>query len=95
MKDPQIRHNKMIVDIEHPTLGALSVTGVPIRFYGTPCDVRKHPPLLGEHTRELLIEAGYSEAEINEMIAKGIAADNAEIERQRAERRARAKARRG
>ena len=91
VKDPQIRHNKMIVDIEHPTLGALSVTGVPIRFYGTPCEVRKHPPLLGEHTRELLIEAGYSEAEINEMIAKGIAADNAEIERQRAERRARAK----
>lgn len=87
VKDPQILHNKMIVDVEHPTLGSLSVTGVPIRFYGTPCSVRLHPPLLGEHTRELLEEAGYTDAEINDMIANGLAADNAEIERQRAERR--------
>ena len=87
IKDPQILHNKMIVDIEHPTLGTLGVTGVPIRFYGTPCEVRRHPPLLGEHTRELLEEAGYSNDEINEMITNGLAADNAEIERQRAERR--------
>ena len=87
--DPQILHNRMITQVQHPTLGELQVTGVPIRFYGTPCEVRRHPPLLGEHTRELLREAGYTEAEIGQMIAQGIAADHAEIERQRAERRAR------
>lgn len=91
--DPQILHNRMITRVQHPTLGELQVTGVPIRFYGTPCEVRRHPPLLGEHTHELLREAGYTDAEIAQMIAKGIAADHAEIERQRAERRARRAAR--
>ena len=89
VEDPQILHNNMITSVEHPTLGEIKVTGVPIRFYGTPCEVRRHPPLLGEHTRELLAEAGYTEAEIDQLIADGLAADHAEIERQRAERRAR------
>lgn len=89
VRDPQILHNRMITQVQHPTLGEVGVTGVPIRFYGTPCEVRKHPPLLGEHTRELLLEAGYTEAEITELIASGLAADHAEIERQRAARRAR------
>lgn len=92
VEDPQIRHNKMIIDVEHPTLGTVGITGIPIRFYGTPCEVRRHPPLLGEHTRELLTEAGYTDTEIEELIASGLAADHAEIERQRAERRARKKA---
>lgn len=89
VRDPQILHNRMVTQVQHPTLGKVGVTGVPIRFYGTPCEVRKHPPLLGEHTRELLLEAGYTEVEIAELIATGLAADHAEIERQRAARRAR------
>ncbi len=88
VKDPQVLHNNMIVSTDHPTLGKVEVTGVPIRFYGTPASVRKHPPLLGEHTRELLQEVGYSEQEIEQLIGKGLAADHAEIERQRAARRA-------
>ena len=89
VRDPQILHNQMITQVQHPTLGEVGVTGVPIRFYGTPCAVHKHPPLLGEHTRELLLEAGYTEAEITQLIASGLAADHAEIENQRAARRAR------
>lgn len=89
VEDPQILHNKMITTVDHPTLGEVGVTGVPIRFYDTPCEVRRHPPLLGEHTRELLLEAGYSDTEIDQLIETGLAADHAEIERQRAERRAR------
>ena len=93
VQDPQILHNKMITSVKHPTLGEVGITGIPIRFYGTPCEVRRHPPLLGEHTRELLTEAGYSGEEIDQLIASGLAADHAEIERQRAERRARKAAR--
>ena len=85
--DPQIRHNKMLVDIVHPEYGNVTVTGIPIRFYGTPCEVRKHPPLLGEHTRELLAEAGYNADDIDQLIVKGLAADNREIKRQKEERR--------
>jgi len=85
--DPQIQHNKMLVDVTHPEYGDVTVTGIPIRFYGTPCEVRKHPPLLGEHTRELLAEAGYGAEDIEQLILKGLAADNADIKRRREERR--------
>lgn len=84
--DPQIQHNRMLVNIAHPEYGDLTVTGVPVRFYGTPCEVRQHPPLLGEHTRELLASAGYGPEDIDALIQKGLAADNAEIKRRRAAR---------
>jgi len=88
VKDPQILHNRMIVPVEHPELGRIDVTGIPIRFYGTPVEVRKHPPMQGEHTREVLAELGYSAAEIEPLIGAGLVADHTELRRQRAERRA-------
>jgi crotonobetainyl-CoA:carnitine CoA-transferase CaiB-like acyl-CoA transferase len=88
VKDPQILHNRMIVPVEHPELGRIDVTGIPIRFYGTPVEVRKHPPMQGEHSREVLAELGYTEAEIEALISAGLAADHIELRRQRAERRA-------
>jgi len=78
----------MIVPVEHPELGRLDVTGIPIRFHGTPCEVRLHPPMQGEHSRELLRELGYADGEIEKLVASGIVADTAELRRQRAERRA-------
>ncbi|MDY0066758.1 MAG: CoA transferase [Steroidobacteraceae bacterium] len=89
VKDPQIRHNRMIVPVEHPVLGRVEVTGVPIRFYRTPCYVEKHPPMLGEHTREVLAGLGYSDADIDALIAAGVAADRPEILRRREERKSR------
>jgi len=91
VKDPQILHNKMIVRTDHPTLGPVDVTGVPIRFYGTPGSIRRHPPLLGEHTREILQDLGYSSEEVDALVARGLVADHAEIMRLKAERRARKK----
>lgn len=88
IKDPQVLHNRMIVPVEHPELGRIDVTGIPLRFYGTPCEVRKHPPMQGEHTRELLAELGYAVGEIDALIGKGLAADSAELRRQRDARRA-------
>ncbi len=88
VEDPQILHNQMIVPTQHPELGEVKVTGIPLRFYGTPCSVKKHPPMQGEHTRELLTELGYTTAQIDDMIAKGLAADHAELVRLREARRA-------
>ena len=48
-------------------------TGVPIKFGRTPAEVRRKPPLFGQHTREVLGEAGYGAAEIDKLIADGIA----------------------
>lgn len=87
VKDPQILHNEMIVSTNHPTLGKVVVTGVPIKFYSTPGSVRRHPPMLGEHTNELLKELGYNNEDIAELQSKGLVADNDEILRIKAERR--------
>ena len=76
VRDPQIRHNDMIVTTEHATLGPLAVTGVPIKLHDTPGSVRRAPPVLGEHTRELLAELGYSADEIARMIGEGSAGES-------------------
>jgi len=62
--DPQIRAREMVVDVDHPTLGHIRALGSPLKMSATPPDVRRRAPLLGEHTDEVLREAGVSAAEV-------------------------------
>ena len=52
----------LVVDVEHPTIGPVRVTGVPFKLAATPASVRTPPPLLGEHTDEVLAWLGYDAA---------------------------------
>jgi len=63
-QDPQVLARELVVDVEHPTLGPIKTLGSPIKLSATPPDASRRAPLLGEHTHEVLIEAGFDEAEI-------------------------------
>jgi crotonobetainyl-CoA:carnitine CoA-transferase CaiB-like acyl-CoA transferase len=55
-----------LVDIEHPTVGSLTMLSNPIHFSETPPVYERHPPLMGEHNEEILRQLGYSDEEIRE-----------------------------
>ena len=70
--DPQVRHRGMIVEVPHPTIGTLRLTGVPVRHSETPGTIRRPPPLLGEHTNEVLADVlGYSPERIAALKDRG------------------------
>jgi crotonobetainyl-CoA:carnitine CoA-transferase CaiB-like acyl-CoA transferase len=67
LTDPQVVAREMVVEVDHPTLGHIKALGSPIKMSDTPVDVRRRAPLLGEHTIEVLREAGYDDREIDEL----------------------------
>jgi formyl-CoA transferase len=73
--DPQVQHRQMIETIPHPTIGELKLTGIPLKYSETPGKVHLAPPLLGEHTDEVLGETlGYTAAEIATLREEGVLA---------------------
>jgi crotonobetainyl-CoA:carnitine CoA-transferase CaiB-like acyl-CoA transferase len=70
--DPQVHHRGMIAEIPHPTIGTLRLTGMPIKYTETPGAIRRPPPLLGEHTDDVLSGVlGYSADRIDSLRRKG------------------------
>lgn len=71
VQDPQIKHNGTFIEYEHPTEGRIKTPGFPIHFSATPSTVRRGAPLAGEHSIEVLREFGFSEARIEDLVARG------------------------
>lgn len=76
-EDPQVKANNMVVEMEHPTAGPFRLLGTPIRLFGTPPNPRVFAPELGEHTRDVLLELGYSREVIADLEARGVIHDPA------------------
>jgi len=64
--DPQTAHNNMVVELDTPA-GRLGFLGLPYKLARTPASIRTPPPLHGQHTEEVLAEAGFSETEIRRL----------------------------
>lgn len=70
--DPQVLHRGMVVDVDHPTVGRLRQVCPPFRFRSHHFNLQRPPPLKGEHTEEILRQAGYSDPEIEELEKAGV-----------------------
>ena len=72
LQDPQLQARGMVQEVAHPRAGVTRVTGVPIKLSDTPGSVRTAPPMLGQHTDDILAkEVGLSPAEISALRAAG------------------------
>lgn len=76
VEDEQIKHNGTFVEYHHPTEGHVKTPGFPIRFSKTPSTVDRGAPVVGQHSRDVLREAGFDDAAIDQLLAKGAVAEN-------------------
>jgi crotonobetainyl-CoA:carnitine CoA-transferase CaiB-like acyl-CoA transferase len=75
-KDPQVEWNKMIKTINHPDAGQVRLLGHPIQYNGQEPSITRYPPRLGEHTKEILEQHGYSGAEIIKLLDDNVVLDH-------------------
>jgi formyl-CoA transferase len=72
-ENPQVRHRGLKIEMPHPLSGSVPSVASPMRFSETPVEYGMPPPLLGQHTREVLSGVlGVSEAELDRLAARKI-----------------------
>lgn len=71
--DPQVLHRKMLVEVDHPTAGRIKLAGIPVKYSDTEATIKSHPPLLGEHTEEILSEVlGFDKDKIEDLRSREV-----------------------
>ncbi|MNS87796.1 Bile acid-CoA hydrolase [compost metagenome] len=71
LDDPHLHDIGFFSESEHPAVGRIREMAIPSEWHGTPPGGRRHAPVLGEHSREVLREAGYGDAQIDALMACG------------------------
>jgi crotonobetainyl-CoA:carnitine CoA-transferase CaiB-like acyl-CoA transferase len=71
-RDPQVRSRGMAVTVPHPLNSQLELVASPMKLSATPVQVRRPPPLLGQHTDEVLTELGLDSAQVHELRTLGV-----------------------
>jgi succinate--hydroxymethylglutarate CoA-transferase len=72
LDDPHTAARRMVETVPHPTIGDLKMLGIPFKLSDTPATVRRPPPLLGEHTDEILAELGIDDAAVAKLRAEKV-----------------------
>jgi crotonobetainyl-CoA:carnitine CoA-transferase CaiB-like acyl-CoA transferase len=71
-EDPQVKHREMRIEVPHPLAGYVPLVASPMRFREAPLKHERPPPLLGEHSAEILRELGIGDAEIEQLKTNGV-----------------------
>ena len=73
VENPQLRHRKQIIEIDHPVAGKVSTAGVTMKLSDTPLTIRMPPPTLGQHTAEILTDwLALPDSDIRELQDEGV-----------------------
>lgn len=71
-QDPQVRHIGAISSYEHPVAGTVKVVGPAVKLSKTPAEIGRPAPMVGQHSQEILAEAGFSKDVIDQLVARNI-----------------------
>jgi len=71
-ENPQVEHNDMIVELDHPSGGTFRTTGAPVDHSKTPASFDSGPPEPGQHTAEVLEEFGYDASTVERLTEEGV-----------------------
>jgi crotonobetainyl-CoA:carnitine CoA-transferase CaiB-like acyl-CoA transferase len=72
LDDPHVHAREMVVEVDHPVVGKMKTLGVPVKLSKTPGAVVRAAPILGQHSREILSELNYSDAEIESLSEQNV-----------------------
>ena len=72
LSHPQVSHNDFLVDFDHPVHGTVTTAGNPLRFGAVDRVAKQPPPVLGQHSSEVLTSLGYDEAGVEALLKSGV-----------------------